>query len=41
MKHLPCIQQYVLGYRLKTIITKTNNLTDMIYDCNFYLDLRA
>jgi len=38
MKQLPCIHQYVLGKRLKTIITMTNNLTDMISDDNFYLD---
>jgi len=25
MKHLPCIEQYVLGYRLKYIMTMTNN----------------
>ena len=28
MKQLPCNKQYVLGQRLKTIITKTSNLTD-------------
>jgi len=39
MKQLPCINQYVLGYRLKTIITMTNTLTDMIIDDNFYLFL--
>ena len=27
MKELPCIKQFVLGQRLKTIITMTNNLT--------------
>jgi len=37
MKQLPCTKQYVLGYGLKTIITMTNNLTDMIFDDNFYL----
>jgi len=26
MKQLPCIKQYVLGRRLKSIITITNNL---------------
>ena len=42
MKQLPCIKQYVLAYkRLKTIIPMTNNLTDMIFDDNFYLDPRA
>jgi len=30
MKQLPCIKQYVLGERLKTIITMTNDLTDTI-----------
>ena len=38
MKHLPCIKQYVLGKRLKTILTITNSLTDMIFDANFYPD---
>ena len=42
MKQLPSIKQYVLAYkRLKTIIPMTNNLTDMIFDDNFYLDPRA
>jgi len=31
MKHLPCIKQYVRGYRLKYIITMTNNLKDTIF----------
>jgi len=31
------MNEYVLGQRLKTIITITNNLTDMIFDDNFYL----
>ena len=34
MQQLPCLKQYVLGVRLKTIITLTNNLTDMIFDDN-------
>ena len=37
MKELPCIKQYVLKKRLETIITMTNNLTDMIFDDKFYL----
>ena len=41
MKQLPCIGQYVLGQRLKTIITMTNNLTDMSFDDNSYVDTRA
>jgi len=41
MKQLPCITQYVLGQRLETIITMTNNLADMVFDDNFYLDPRA
>jgi len=32
------IKQHVLEKRLKTIITMTNNLTDMIFNDNFYLD---
>jgi len=32
MKQLPCIEQYVLGKSLKSIITMTNSLTDMIFD---------
>jgi len=27
MKDLPCIKQYVLGYRLKYIVSLTNTLT--------------
>jgi len=27
MKDLPCIKQYVLGYRLKSIVSLTNTLT--------------
>ena len=38
MKQLPCIKQYVIGQRLKTTITMTNNLTDMLSDDSFYLD---
>ena len=34
MQQLPCLKQYVLGVCLKTIITLTNNLTDMIFDDN-------
>ena len=30
MKHLHCIARDILGQRLKTIITMTNNLTDTI-----------
>jgi len=30
MKQLPCIKQYVLGYRLNIITKMTNTLTDMI-----------
>jgi len=41
MKQLPCIKQYVLGQRLKTILTMTNNLTDTIFDDSFYLGPRA
>ena len=32
MKQLPCIKKFVLGQCLKTIISMTNNLTDMIFD---------
>ena len=35
MKQLPCIKQYVLGQRLKTIIIMTNNLTDTIFNNDF------
>jgi len=38
MKQLPCIEQYVLGYCLKTKLTMSNNLTDMMFNDNFYLD---
>jgi len=38
MKELPCIKQYVLEKRLKTIITMANNLAGMIFADNFYLD---
>jgi len=41
MKHLPYIKQYVLGYHIKSKITLTNNLTDMNFDNNFYLDQRG
>jgi len=41
MKQLACLKQYVLGRRLNTVITMTNNLTDMTYNDNFYLDPRA
>jgi len=41
MKQLPCIEQYVLGLCLKTIIKMTNNLTYMLFHDNFYLDPRA
>ena len=35
MTQLPFIKQYVLGNRLKTIITMTNNLTDMKFEDEF------
>jgi len=42
MKQIPCNKQYVLEKRSKTIITMTNNLTDnltdVIFDDNFYFD---
>ena len=38
MKQLHCIKQYILGQRLKTIITMTNNLTHMLFDDSFFLD---
>ena len=38
MKQLPCIKHYVLRQYFKTIKTMTNNLTDMIFDDNFYFD---
>ena len=41
MKQIPCNKQYVLEKRLKTIITMTNNLTDVIFDDNFYFDPRT
>ena len=41
IKQLPCIKQYVQGQCLKTMITMTNNLTDMIFDESFYLGPRA
>jgi len=31
MKHLPCIKQDVLGKRLQSILTMTNELTDTIF----------
>ena len=37
MAQLPYIKQYVLGKRWKTIITRTNNLMDTIFDNSFYL----
>jgi len=41
MKQLPCSNKYVQEKRLKTIITATNNLTDMLFDYSFYLDTWA
>ena len=41
MAHLHCIKQYVLGKRLNTIIAISNNLPDMNFNDNFYLDPRA
>jgi len=34
IKQLPCIKQFEHGKRLQTIITMTNNLTDMIFSCS-------
>ena len=39
MKQIPCIKQYVLGQCLKTIITITNNITDMIFDDSFFTEV--
>ena len=38
MKQIPCIKQYwyVLGQRLKTILSMTNNLTNMIFNDSSY-----
>jgi len=38
MKHLPCIKQYVPGKCLKSIITITYKLTDMIFS-DFLFDI--
>jgi len=35
MKHLPLIKQFVFGYRLLSILTMTNNLTDTILALSF------
>jgi len=37
MKQLPCIKQYVLDKHLKTIKTRTNNLTDTIFSLRLAL----
>jgi len=36
MKQLSFIKYFVLGLRLKTIITMTNILADLIFDVSFY-----
>jgi len=36
MKQLPCIKRYVLIELLKSIIARTNTLTDMNLDDSFY-----
>ena len=38
MNQLPCIKQYVPGYRLRTMIAMNNNLTDMIFNDHLYFD---
>ena len=41
MKHPSCTKHYVLGYRLKTLITMTNNLRDISITCpNYMLEFR-
>ena len=39
MKQLPCMIRTMIA--LETLITMTNNLTDIIFDASFNLDPRA
>jgi len=39
MKQLFCIKQYVLGYRLKTILTMNYNLIEVLITFNVWENL--
>jgi len=39
MKQLFCIKQYVLGYRLNTILTMSYNLIDVLITFNVWENL--